>query len=208
MKRFFITSGLAWSLGLALSPLPLEAAPQWIWVGKQAKDGEKATFRKTFTVSGSVTSAKLQFTCDNGSTAYLNGTKVAENPDWGQPTKTDVGKFLKAGDNELRFEAKNEGTTAGFVAILEVVTADGKKSLIESGPDWSAAPAGSTDFKPAEAIAAYGAGPWGKALANAGSNGAVPEAADIQLVPGFSVELLYTVPKAEQGSWVTITEDP
>lgn len=208
MKRFFLTSGLAWSLGLALSPLPLEAAPQWIWVGKQAKDGEKATFRKTFTVSGSVTSAKLQFTCDNGSTAYLNGTKVAENPDWGQPTKTDLAKLLKAGENELRFEARNEGTTAGFVATLEIVTADGKKSLIESGPDWSAAPAGSTDFKPAEAIATYGAGPWGKALANAGSGSTVPEAADIQLVPGFAVELLYTVPKAEQGSWVTITEDP
>ena len=26
--------------------------------------------------------------------------------------------------------------------------------------------------------------------------------------PGFAVELLYTVPKADQGSWVAITVDP
>jgi putative heme-binding domain-containing protein len=215
MKRFFITSGLAWSLGIALSPLPLDAAPQWIWVAKQAKNGEKATFRKTFTVAGPVASAKLNFTCDNGATAYLNGTKVADNPDWGQPTQADLSKLLKTGENELRFEAKNEGSTAGFVATLEIVAKDGKKSVVESGPDWSVAPAGSQDFKPAVVVAAYGAGPWGKALAGGGKKNqqaaapeTVPDAADIQVVPGFAVELLYTVPKAEQGSWVAITEDP
>lgn len=30
----------------------------------------------------------------------------------------------------------------------------------------------------------------------------------IQVAPGFKVELLYTVPKAEQGSWVALTLDP
>ena len=206
MKRFFLSAGLAGSLGLVISPALLHAAPQWIWVGKQATDGEKATFQKTFTVPGPVASAKLLFTCDNGSTAYLNGTKVADNPDWAEPTKADLGKLLKVGENELRFEAKNEGNIAGFVATLEIVGADGKKSLVESGADWSAAPGGSADFKPATVIAAYGAAPWGNALTNPGGT-AVPDAADIQVAPGFAVELLYTVPKAEQGSWVTLTED-
>ncbi len=211
MKRFFLTSGLAWSLGMALFPMTLDAAPQWIWVGKQAKNGEKATFRKTFKAGGDVKSAKLQFTCDNGATAYLNATKIADNPDWGQPTTVDVAKHLKPGDNELRFEAKNEGSMAGFVATLELVDGKGKKTVVETGPDWSAAPAGSSDFKPAVVIAAYGAGPWGNALSNQpgrpAATEAVPDAAEIQVVPGFAVELLYTVPKAEQGSWVAITED-
>ena len=68
---------LALSLGLAISALPLHAEPQWIWTSKAAKDGEKATFRKTFNVSGKVRSAKLDFTCDNGATAWLNGTEIA-----------------------------------------------------------------------------------------------------------------------------------
>jgi hypothetical protein len=108
MKRLFITAGRAWSLGIALSPLPLDAAPQWIWVAKQAKNGEKATFRKTFTVAGPVASAKLNFTCDNGATAYLNGTKVADNPDWGQPTVADLKHRVS-----MAFEGTEPGAAAG-----------------------------------------------------------------------------------------------
>jgi hypothetical protein len=33
-------------------------------------------------------------------------------------------------------------------------------------------------------------------------------ASDIQVAPGFKVELLYAVPKADQGSWVALTVDP
>jgi len=33
-------------------------------------------------------------------------------------------------------------------------------------------------------------------------------AANLQVAPGFKVELLYSVPKEEQGSWVAITTDP
>ncbi len=33
-------------------------------------------------------------------------------------------------------------------------------------------------------------------------------AADLQVAPGFKVELLYSVPKEDQGSWVAITTDP
>ena len=171
MKRFIFTAGLACSLGIAFSPLPLDAAPQWIWTAKPAKDGEKATFRKTFTVAGPVKSATLQFTCDNGATAYLNGTKIANNADWNKPTKADLRNLLKAGENELRFEATNQDGAGGFVATLEIVAKGGKKTLVESGPDWSAAPGGSADFKPAVTIAAYGAEPWGKALAGGGGGG-------------------------------------
>ncbi len=207
MKRFLSSPRLASVLGLAVLTLPLNAVPQWIWAGKSAKDGDKVTFRKSFKLTDAVLSAQLSFTCDNGATAYLNGTKIGENPDWGQPTKVDLGKLLKTGDNELSFDARNEGGTAGFVATLKIETMDGKKSVIESGADWSAAPTGTKDFKPAFELAAYGAAPWGKALSGEGAGASVLEGSDILTVPGFSVELLYTVPKAQEGSWVAITED-
>lgn len=205
MKPFTSAFGLVGSLTLLTAPLG--AAPSWIWLGKSAKDGEKATFKKTIKLTDAVLTAQLSFTCDNGSVAYLNGSKVADNADWNKPTKVDLGKLLKIGENELRFEASNEGSIAGFVATLKIETMDGKKSTIETGADWTAAPAGSKDFKPAVEIAAYGAEPWGKALTGETATEKVPEAAQIQVLPGFSAELLYTVPKAQQGSWVAITED-
>ncbi|MES2922791.1 MAG: c-type cytochrome [Verrucomicrobiota bacterium] len=202
MNRSISSLGLACSFGFALSTIPLVAAPQWIWASQPPKDGDKVTFRKAFTVSGNVKSARLDFTCDNGATAYLNGAKVAENADWNAATTANLGKLLKPGENELRFDARNEGNTAGFVATLRIATADGKESVIESGLEWSAAATGSKDFKPATVVAKYGSDPWGEAL-----NGAAPDSSGVQAPEGFDVKLLYTVPKEQQGSWVAITED-
>ena len=60
--------------------------------------------------------ASLHFTCDNGATAFLNGKKVATNPDWQEPTTRDLTDLVKVGRNELIFKATNEGEIAGFVA--------------------------------------------------------------------------------------------
>ncbi|GAA5128802.1 DUF1080 domain-containing protein [Luteolibacter yonseiensis] len=206
MNRTLFYAGLACSFGLAFPFQTLHAAPQWIWTGSSAKDGEKATFTKTFTVSGNIKSARLDFTCDNGAVAYLNGTKVAENADWNSATTANVAKLLKSGQNELKIDATNEGATAGLVAVLKITTADGKETLVETGADWTASETGGKDTKPATAIAKYGASPWGEALKGA-SSGATGEISDMVVAPGFEVKLIYTVPKSEQGSWVAITED-
>ena len=192
---------------IAASPFAANAEPQWIWTGSPAKPNERATFRKTFTIAGEVKSASLSFTCDNGATAFLNGAKVAENPDWQQATKAGVAKNLQAGENELRFEARNQDGVAALVGTLTIQMADGKKTVIETGADWTFAPAGGTDFKPAGIVAKYGVAPWGEALTGGGISGVSADPATLQVAAGFKVELLYTVPKAEQGSWVSMTED-
>lgn len=207
MKNLLFPASLTGAFGLFLMTFPAAAAPQWIWTSKDAKDGEKATFRTTFKLSGAALTAQLLFTCDNGATAYLNGAKVADNPDWTSPTKADLSKLLKTGDNELRFDARNEGSVAGLVGTLKIMTMDGQKLDIETGADWSAAPTGSDNFQPARVVAAYGSAPWGKALTGDSGEGSVPTETEIQLAPGFKAELLYTVPKDQQGSWVAITED-
>lgn len=196
---------------LAALPLSALAEPQWIWTGSPAKPNERATFRKTFTIAGAVKSAQLAFTCDNGATAFLNGAKVAENPDWMNATKAGVAKNLKAGENELRFDARNVDGVAALVGTLTIEMADGKKVVVETGADWTFAPAGGTDFKAAGIVAKYGAEPWGNALAGGGKrgggDGTSADPATLKVAAGFKVELLYTVPKAEQGSWVSMTED-
>ncbi len=205
-------------LVLVFFPLALRAEPEWIWSQKQAVAGEKEIFRKAFTITGEIKSAQLALTCDNGATASLNGKMVLENRDWMEPARADVAKALRSGENELVIEGRNITGSAALLASLKIETGDGKHQLVETGPEWAAAKPGTTDFKPVVVIAKYGSGPWGKVLdepakkggARAATAAATQVAADpatLQVPAGFKVELLYTVPKETQGSWVGITVD-
>ena len=194
------------SLSTALLMTPTMAEPQWIWTSTATKSEEKATFQKTFTITEPVKSAQLNFTCDNGATAYLNGIQIAKNSDWNEPTRVQLNKKINIGENELRFDATNNDGVAGLVVSLRVVTISGEKLIIQSNRDWSAATTGTLNFKPAAVVGTYGDPPWGDALEPKADN-TVPEAADIKVATGFKVERLYTVPKEQQGSWVAITED-
>jgi putative heme-binding domain-containing protein len=209
---------IATLLSLAF-PLALHAEPQWIWSQPKAASNEKEIFRKSFDVSGEVKSATLVVTCDNSATATLNGQPVLENKAWESPERADVAKKLRMGQNDLVIEGRNESGSAALLASLVIETADGKKQLVETGPDWEAAKPGSSEFKPVVIIAQYGSGPWGKILdgpakkasprdAMAASASVAADPATIQVPAGFKVELLYTVPKTDQGSWVGITVDP
>lgn len=200
---------------LAFSPL-LRAEPQWIWSQNGAVANEKRIFRKSFTVEGEVKSAQFAVTCDNAATAKLNGEQVLVNEAWQSPARADVAKKLKPGKNELVIEGKNETGVAALLASLTIQTADGKKQLVESGPDWEVAKPETTEFKPVVVIAKYGDKPWGpvlstdpkdKARVAAPASQAAADPATLQVPAGFKVELLYTVPKEQQGSWVGITVD-
>lgn len=210
MKKPILSSAVACSLGATFFMTPLQAEPQWIWTRKDAQDGEKASFHKTFTVSGKVKSARLSFTCDNGATAFINGKKVAKNPDWNSPTKAKVEEFIKPGENEIRFDAKNNGSIAGLVATLTLKTSDGgEETIIETGPDWLVSPPGGSESRAAVVVAKYGDDPWGKALIPKTDDAdSLPDTTQIQVLPGFKAERLYSVPKEQEGSWVTLTEDP
>jgi hypothetical protein len=198
---------------LGASPLTALADPVWIWSKPKAEDGEKADFRTSFEVPADIKSAKLSFTCDNGAKAFINGKDVGTNPDWQQPTAVDVKKFLVPGKNEVLIEAKNQTGTAAMVAVLEVEDAAGKKTtLLETSNKWQVAKHGSNEWKNAVVIAKYGVAPWGDALSGkpakgggGGTSATLPE--QITAPPGFKVQHLYTVPKAEQGSWVSMTVD-
>jgi hypothetical protein len=189
-------------------PVVAFADPQWIWLSKQAKENEQVTLRQEFDLKGDAKSASFQFTVDNAGVALLNGAKLADNEAWNSPTKANAKTLLRPGKNELRIEAKNSDGVAAAVGVLKIELNDGTKLTIETGPEWQAAAAGSTDFKPAVVIAKYGDQPWGRVLdgarATAGRDQPATDPATLQVPPGFKVELLYTVPKSEQGSWVAL----
>ena len=59
---------------------------------------------------------------------------------------------------------------------------------------------------PVRAIAKYGSKPWGKVLDQTATAARVP-AGVFETLAGYRVEKLFTVPKAELGSWVSLTAD-
>src|SRR5262249_45076081 len=58
----------------------------------------------------------------------------------------------------------------------------------------------------AVSIGTLGVTPWGNVPLE-GAKGAATAATELTLLPGFKAELLYSVPKATQGSWVSMTPD-
>lgn len=175
-------------------------APQWIW---GANANTNYTLSKTFSV-GTAKEARLRFTCDNRVALKLNGQPIGTSSEWQEPVEVDVSKHLIPGDNRLEAVVENAGGIAGF--LLQLVTEDPKATVV-SDASWTAVAKRGGDGVPAKSIAKYGAQPWGNVLdAAANSNSRVPANTFVTL-PGFQVERLFTVPKAEMGSWVCLTAD-
>jgi len=201
----------ALSLGASVFLPSAHAELAWIWAPKA--DAESVVLQREFTVPSGVKEATLVVTCDNGARVLVNGSPALTNTDWNDPSKANVTALLKPGANWIRAEAKNEGGPAGFVARLVLKDADGKETVIESDGSWQAQAPGDSGWKAAKVVGKYGEDPWGNALGLAGASIAeakplVLQPAEIGVPPGFRVELLHTVPKSEQGSWVSMTIDP
>lgn len=194
-------------------------AGKWIW-NDESKAGPSARLKTDFDLAdAAVKEAVLLVTCDNGAKVFLNGQLVATNSDWQKPTTADVLKALRAGKNELLAEATNKGGTAAFVASLSLKLADGTERVIVTDASWSAAAKGGSDWKPVKVVAEYGARPWGDVFGLKEEEkskprnpvsavpGEVAQTADIQTLPGFQVELIHTVSRTDEGSWVSLTVD-
>jgi len=195
---------------------------QWIW---NAEGGvEKVIrFRKTFEISGKVKAARLYTTCDNQAELWVNGKMIGKSPDWPQPIyHKDASEWIQSGGNVIAIQGKNAGGVAALVFKLEVDLESGEKLEIVSRPDWKATrEAVKEDWKkegfddsawnlPLKSLGDLGVSPWripGVSKKGKPTSSAIdPEG--ITAAEGFKVELLYTVPREEQGSWVSLTKDP
>ena len=177
-------------------------APAWIWGANQNKN---YFVRKTFT--GTAPTARLRATCDNSMTLFVNGKKVGAGDRWETPVEVDVKQHLTTGENVIEAEIRNEGGIAGFVAKLALIGADGKVQYVVTDDSWRVAEArDAKETVAAKVTAKLDGHPGGKPFL-----GQVDDATprdQFNLLPGFQVERLFTVPKEELGSWVNITTDP
>jgi putative heme-binding domain-containing protein len=206
-----------------------KAAPSWIWLG-EAKPNQTVYFRKEISLDYRIVDAKLYGTCDNQMTVYINGKEVVASDNWEAPVFRDVtDAFVKPsrGGNPVRnviaVRAHNTDGPAGL--LLRLTLRNPKKQTITLVTDetWRASEKGDsgwnkvefddTSWNSATIVGKLGGAPWNK-ISETSLQGAAkfkkPTATPIELIKAkkdFKVELLYSVPKATQGSWISMTVD-
>ncbi|MEO1844171.1 MAG: family 16 glycoside hydrolase [Akkermansiaceae bacterium] len=195
-------------------------AANWIWLSKDARTGT-VYFRKQWTTASKVKSAKLTITADNSFTAFVNGKEVGSGNNWNTRYQFDVTKHLRLGDNVLAVRAGNEGSIAGLAAQLDLESDKGQKVRMVTDKSWK-----STDQKREGWMApgikrsgwrepfvhgSMGMAPWGDVFSGQviakSATIAAPKGEAVAHPKGFEVEKIYTVPKGEQGSWVSMAID-
>jgi putative heme-binding domain-containing protein len=197
-------------------------SPKWIWGPEQAQPGEDRYFRITFNPelkelkTESPAAAWIWAACDDEMTIYLNGKKIAQNTGWGTACLVDVRSNLVIGQNVLAVKCHNVTGPAALAVKMEIrrqgggafrlVTDENWKTLSKSAAGWMKAGFKDASLASARVVGDYGVEPWGKPLAPMPSVATAVE--NLTLPPGFKAELIYSVPKSSQGSWVSMTPDP
>jgi putative heme-binding domain-containing protein len=201
-----------------------DSEPAWIWLGYGKKTQQTVYFRKEFSVPGPIDKAILAGSCDNRMTVYLNDKEVLASDSWETPVSRDVTDLLRQGGvkHVLAVKAHNTDGPAGLVLRL---TVEGGKRPIVIGTDasWRATAEGTkgwqevgfndTAWANAAVVGKLGGGPWTQVTqaALAGGKYRKPTATPVELIKvkkDFKVELLYSVPRETQGSWVSLCVDP
>src|SRR5579884_562888 len=175
--------------------------PFWIW-GPEEK--RRYVLRKEF--DGGATAGRLRAACDNRMRLLLNGQEIAVTSDWQSPVEVDVSKLLKPGKNVLEANVTNEEGPAGFVLKLAMTNPGEKTRYLISDESWQAREV-SKEAKPVAArkIAKLGDAPWKDVFSTPAAISTLSNT--FQILPGFQVERLFTVPRSELGSWVCIAFD-
>jgi len=208
---------------------PEAAKPNWIWLADGDMPAKSVYFRRQVDSSG-VGAARLYAACDDAMKIYVDGKLVREHDTWQTPVFVDISKHMDLDSPQkqhvIAVEAHNGASAAGLLVKLDLESGWRDAWSIVTDESWQASKTledgwKNVDFKPAkpwgkpEIVAAIGGGPWAKAITEATLAAAAPlkepTATPIDMLKvrkGFDVELLYSVPKDEDGSWVNMCHDP
>jgi putative heme-binding domain-containing protein len=188
----------------------------WIWISPQAKKDEVAYFRKSFEIKKKIRIAAVAGTADDRVEIFLNGKLLFVNDNWKNPQKALATNVLRVGTNVIAAKATNGSGDAAMIVKCDILLEDQTVQSVFSESTWKASHTmtdgwndvgyDDSSWTYALALAPYGSFPWGKLPPSV-----LPQATPantLRTLPGFKVELLYTVPRGPQGSWVNLTVDP
>ena len=216
MFQLLLPALLSIAPSTASSPAQEAETPQWIWFEEPAEDGQELWARYDFDFEAAPEKAHLRGSCDNRVRVYLDGEEIASSDEWTRPFEVDMSDGIGAGQHVLAAACANDGGPAGLWLDLELEWAGGETRHIVTGEAWRVrrdAPTGwnLTGFSAegwiaATALAPLGGGLWAGILQEVPPDETLP-AEEVTVPEGFVVELIYSVPKEEQGSWVVLTFD-
>jgi putative heme-binding domain-containing protein len=208
---------------------PEHAKPNWVWLSEGDQPAKSVFFRREVNSSG-VGAARLYAACDDSMKIYVDGKLVREHDTWQTPVFVDISKHMDLDSPQknhvIAVEAQNGTSAAGLLVKLDLESGWRDAWSIVTDESWQASKTAehgwkSVDFKPSkpwakpEIVAVIGGGPRAKAITEATLAAAAPlkepTATPIDMLKvakGFDVELLYSVPKDESGSWVNMCHDP
>lgn len=206
-----------------------KAAPSWIWLG-EPRDRQTVFFRKEIVTQGAISSAGLYGTCDNSMTVYIDGQEVVSSNEWETPLFKDVTNFFrektpgKAERHVIAVRARNRDAQAGLLLRIvfesgwrepfALITDGSWKATDQASKGWQELNFDDKGWQSARIVGRLGDQPWNsitEASLAAAARLKEPTATPIEalkVAPGFKAELLYSVPKEEQGSWVNLCVDP
>lgn len=217
----------SWMYHLGLLDHPRDIAPKWIWLSFERSRWADAYFRKVIESPADVEEAWFVGTARRGMTVSLNGEYVVSSTYAKEPVRGALTDKLRPGSNLLTVSAQGERWDGGLIGSIHLRRKNGQEIVIPTDRTWRVNhrerkgwdtlefDAERSRFQPATVVAALGEGPLAdditeeslrEAKEQAPPQATQPEA--IRLLPGFEVELLYSVPKHSQGSWVSLAVDP
>lgn len=200
--------------------------PKWVWLNKTESENQTIYLRKEFEAKGAIAAARLLLACDNEMTVFLDGKQVAQHSGWDPLFVNLTSHFDKETPNGLHvlaIEAKNVGGPAGVLAELtlesgwrdawSVVSDDSWLVSEKSEKGWRAPKFAGTGWTKAVVLGPLTMAPWNVNAEQwlAAAQLKEPEATPIdhlKIAKDFQVELLYSVPKEQEGSWVSMCTDP
>lgn len=105
----------------------------------------------------------------------MNGQPVSRDNGWSTAERIDVTPLLRAGPNVLAISARDAGVApCALLVDLTLETVDGENMSLRSDAAWRVADEAADGWQepgfddsvwlPAEVVAPYGSGPWGKRL--------------------------------------------
>src|SRR5260370_21138718 len=121
-------------------------SPSWIWLDDKPRDNQTVYFRKEFAIAHPVAAVKLQATCHNALTLFIDGKKVLEHSEWESPVVKDVTEHFVTSANKtgeakhlVAVQAHNSTGPAGLVVRLVIAGRDNKTLALHPAPSWQPA---------------------------------------------------------------------
>jgi putative heme-binding domain-containing protein len=209
------------------------AVPNWIWI-KKASDNQTVFFRKDIEVRSPLASVKAVATCDNHFNLFIDGKSVMQSDEWESPIVKDVTSSFVTADNKtgegkhvVAVKGHNDSGPAGLIVRFIFETKDSKTFAVVTDANWRVAEKEidgwlGRDFDDkgwtnATVVAPLGGGSWPgldpatfgvTGVARAGGSQSATPAEKLVIKKDFKAELLYSVPKDTEGSWVNMCVDP